>query len=425
MSAGELAKPQLLAITSELPWPLNTGGHLRSCHLLRALSGTFRVRLIVPVPAGESEAIGPLSDHGIEVVPAPVAPRSRWKESLCALQSAARREPYVFYRRHDWAAVRRQLRAVTATAPALVYLDHLDPIVYRCCLPTAPLIVDMHNVYSRLARRASAEQSNPLVRFYLRREASLIARAEAGMAREADLVFAVSADEQAHFRQIGASDVRLIPNGVDVGAFSKLPTGRVGQPPVLLYLGAMSWSPNAKAAIFLAESVMPRIREAIPDARLRIVGRNPLPEVCELSRLAGVDVVGTVRDIGPELASASVLAVPLDSGGGTRLKILEAFAAGLPVVSTPIGCEGLDVEHERHLLVASREQFVPAISSLLGDGAHAVRLAAEARDLAERHYDWKHIGESAVKAAWEVCKREHARTPDAPAICQTAHASQI
>jgi polysaccharide biosynthesis protein PslH len=170
--------------------------------------------------------------------------------------------------------------------------------------------------------------------------------------------------------------------------------------------------------------VMPRLREIIPGVRLRIVGRNPIPEVCALSRLAGVEVVGTVPEIGPELASASLLAVPLDSGGGTRLKILEAFAAGLPVVSTRIGCEGLDVENQRHLLVASREQFVPAISSLLGDEARATRLSIEARSLASRQYDWKLIGERAADAALSICNLAHAQATGAPVMCPAAQTSQ-
>src|SRR5439155_18512255 len=130
---------------------------------------------------------------------------------------------------------------------------------------------------------------------------------------------------------LGAKSAVLVPNGVDCSAFASLPLERSGGP-VLLYVGAMSWRPNAQAAIFLAKEVLPVVRRTIAEARLRIVGRDPPAELLALRGLPGVEVTGGVPDVVPYFAEAQMLAVPLESGGGTRLKILEAFAAGLPVV---------------------------------------------------------------------------------------------
>jgi glycosyltransferase involved in cell wall biosynthesis len=217
-------------------------------------------------------------------------------------------------------------------------------------------------------------------------------------------VTAVSAQDVSYFGSIGAETVHLIPNGVDPDAYQSLPAGRNTGRPILLYVGAMSWAPNIAAALFLAQQVLPRVRSEYPDARLQIVGRDPAPAVQALRGLPGVEVTGTVPAILPYLAGARLLAVPLESGGGTRLKILEAFAAGLPVVSTAVGCEGLRVQDDEHLLIANREQFTQSVLALLKNPALGERLALRSRELVREQYDWRAVGEAASAAVEAVMR---------------------
>src|SRR5262249_33155974 len=156
-------------------------------------------------------------------------------------------------------------------------------------------------------------------------------------------------------------------NGVDCAAYAELPTGRPVNPPVVLFVGALAWGPNVSAAVFLAEQAFPKIRAARPDAMLLLVGKDPAPAVKALGRLPGVEVTGGVPSVRPYLAKASLLAVPLDSGGGTRLKILEAFAAGLPVVSTGVGAEGIAVIDGGDIVRAERPAMADAILRVLAD----------------------------------------------------------
>jgi len=286
--------------------------------------------------------------------------------------------------------------------PSVLYLDHLDSLTYHKVLGQASVVIDLHNVYSKLVRRTSSESRGLVRRGYLRRESQLLQKVEVRASRTADCLFCVSREEQAYFEALGARRTRLIPNGVDFEAFQTIPSGRRSGPPVILYLGDMSWTPNVKAAIFLAREVLPRLRERRADVRLRIVGRDPVTEVRVLGEIAGVEVTGAVPSIIPHLSQAHLLAVPLDSGGGTRLKILEAFAAGLPVVSTPIGCEGLDVRDGAHLLVADRAGFLDAIRMLIEDPGSADRLADHARLLARQRYDWRIIGEKLSASVYEM-----------------------
>ncbi len=400
-------RPDVLAVSSELPWPLNTGGHLRTFHLLRALARRCTVRLVTVVEGLDHPGFAVLREHGVEVEPGLVPPRHPLREALRAARAALRGEPYVMFHRHNRGALRGALaRAVARRRPGVVYLDHLDPLALGSLLPAAPRVIDLHNVYSTLAGRVADERGGP-VGLYLRREARLLAAMERRAATEADALFAVSAQEQAAFSALGARAVHLVPNGVDVGAFAEHPTGRSHPEPALLYLGALSWQPNADAAVFLARRVMPGVRARHPKARLLLVGRQPGPEVKALATLPGVEVHPDVPAIGPYLDRASMLLVPLDAGGGTRLKILEAFAAGLPVVSTAVGAEGIDGVDGVHLTLAERDRFVDAVCAAIDDPAGCTARAEAARILARERYDWAVLGD---RAADVVCALAGSRT---------------
>jgi glycosyltransferase involved in cell wall biosynthesis len=391
--------PSVLAVTSELPWPLDRGGHLRTFHLLRALATANRVRLIAPSCDPDEGAARALRDAGIELLSVRVARRRQAAEALRVVHATVAAEPYVLYRRHRWSAVCAALRsAVAQDPPDVCYLDHLDSFVYAGACGSTPLAIDLHNVYSELAARTALEQRQPLLRWFLTREAAALARMEQRAVTAVRVTMAVSERDQRYYSDLGARAVYLAPNGVDCAAYASLPEARRTGDPLILFIGAMSWAPNVSAARFLAAEVLPRVRFEIPGARLRIVGRDAGPEVHALARIEGVEVTGTVPDVIPHLAAAHVLAVPLDAGGGTRLKILEAFAAGLPVVSTPIGAEGLDVIHGRDLWLATRARFSEGVVQMLRNRQRAATLAAHARQLVIDRYDWSAIGRIACAA---------------------------
>ncbi|MCI0682537.1 MAG: glycosyltransferase family 4 protein [Gemmataceae bacterium] len=385
----------ILAVTSQIPWPLNSGGHLRSFHLLRALATEFSVRLVTTATAVQTDAVAALEEHGIQVCPAWVSERSRWREILRAASALVVGEPYVVYRRHNRPEIRQVFeKELQNHTPDLLYLDHLDSALFCDEQSSVPIVIDLHNVYSLLVER-TAEERRALARYYLRREARLLKQMEAAAMKKADGVFAVSDEEAKYFRELGGRQVHTVPNGVDCQRYEHLPRGERTGPPVIVYIGAMSWAPNARAACFLAEEVLPKVRARLQDARLRIVGRDPPEEVRRLADQPGVEVTGTVPDVVPHLAEAHLLAVPLESGGGTRLKILEAFAAGLPVVSTPVGCEGLQVQHDEQLLIAGRNEFADGVVAVLGDPDRANQLARQAHTFVKDRYDWRSIGHGA------------------------------
>jgi glycosyltransferase involved in cell wall biosynthesis len=167
----------------------------------------------------------------------------------------------------------------------------------------------------------------------------------------------------------------------------------------------LSWGPNRSAARFLAESVLPELRRSRPGVRLMLVGRAPSADVAALGRLPGVEIAANVPDVRPYLGGSAILAVPLDAGGGTRLKILEAFAAGLPVVSTAVGMEGIAAVPGEHYAGAERSTFAASVLRLLDRPDLSNTLAKAARDLARRHYDWELIGSRAAEIVSELGRR--------------------
>ena len=137
-----MTMPSLLAVTSELPWPLNTGGHLRTFHMLRALSRHYRVRLVTAVEGESDAAIDALRQHGIAITAVGVGGRRRWREALRMASAAAARDPYVMYQRHNRGPVRRALvTQAQEDPPDVLYMDHLDSFAYRSLLPRTPGII--------------------------------------------------------------------------------------------------------------------------------------------------------------------------------------------------------------------------------------------------------------------------------------------
>lgn len=393
------ARTSVLAVTSELPWPLDRGGHLRSFHLLRALAAANRVRLIAPSSAPGAEAERALRDAGIELIAVRVARRRQVTEALRVARAAVAAEPYVLYRRHRWSAVRAALRsAIAQEPPDVCYLDHLDSFVYAGACGSSPIVLDLHHVYSEVAARAALERRQPMLRWFLTREAAALARMEQQAVAAARVAMAVSEHDQRYYTSLGARAVYLAPNGVDCRTYASLPEARRAGNALILFVGTMSCAPNVRAARFLATEVLPRVRAVKPGARLRIVARDAGPEVHPLARAEGVEVTTAVRDIVPHLAEAHLLALPLEADGGARRTILEAFAAGLPVVGTPASAEGLDVIHGRDIWLAPRAQFVDGVLQLLKTRRQAAGLAAHARRLVIDRYDWSAIGRIACAA---------------------------
>jgi len=267
-------------------------------------------------------------------------------------------------------------------------------------------ILDCHNVEAPLWK-AIGESMNTqgfparLTREVLPKRVELIERSAV---QKADQIWTCSSEDLTCVRDIYSpeADVCLIPNSIDVRNYERVrsktiawPEGLTPSTRVLLYPAAFFHKPNIPAALFLMQEVFPRLSARHPDCQLWLVGNRPTPEMIGAARMESrIVVTGAVADIKPFFAAASVMVVPLFQGGGTRLKILEAFAAGVPVVATAKAVEGIEVIAGDHYVVAERaEEFVEAIEDLWSDSHMKAKLVRNGLDLVNHLYSWEESSE--------------------------------
>lgn len=254
-----------------------------------------------------------------------------------------------------------------------------------------------HNVETVIWERLRDQAANPLHRLVFRYEASRMLAYERAMCRAAAQVVAVSEEDAGRMRALfGIPHISAVPTGVDLDFFAPPAKLAEGAPITdLVFSGSMNWAPNVDGVTYFCEAILPLILAREPGCRVTIVGRTPPPAITKLAEShPNVSVTGTVPDIRPYLWGAKVCIVPLRIGGGTRLKVYEAMAARVPVVSTSVGAEGLPVTHGENVVLADDPRsFAEACLELLADGAKRQSLSRKAYELAAAH-SWKQAAES-------------------------------
>jgi polysaccharide biosynthesis protein PslH len=251
------------------------------------------------------------------------------------------------------------------------------------------LVVDSHNIDYDLARQYAGVGNSSARRIYAGINWRKLRREELGTYRDADGVYLCSAaDEQRLLDQVPGVRTTVIPNAADIEYYQP----RRADPPsdgrTLIFFGLLSYAPNVDGVIYFVRDIWPRIAEAHPEARCKIIGGQPPPS---LLTLAGprVELTGFVEDLRPHLAAAAAVVVPLRLGGGTRLKIVEAMAMGKAIVSTTLGAEGIEALPNRDLFIEDEPvAFANAVSRLLADPDLAARIGQSARRLAVQRYSW-------------------------------------
>ena len=251
------------------------------------------------------------------------------------------------------------------------------------------LVVDSHNIDYDLARQHARDGSSLVRRLYAEANWRKLRREELATYRDADGVYLCSAaDERRLLDQVPGVRTAVIPNAADVEYHQPRPTDPAPDGRTVVFFGLLSYVPNVDGVNHFVKDIWPRIAEAHPEARCKIIGGRPPPS---LLALAGpeFELTGFVPDLRPHLAAAAVVVVPLRLGGGTRLKIIEAMAMGKAIVSTTLGAEGIEAVPGRDLLVADEPAaFADAVHRLLAEPGLAARIGRWARRLAVDRYGW-------------------------------------
>jgi len=270
--------------------------------------------------------------------------------------------------------------------------DFLTPAGYFPRMDRAVLF--QHNVETQVRERYAEHASNPLARFYFGLQADRMRRFETEICRLAGHVVAVSEPDAEQFRQMGATRVTAIPTGVDVEYFTPKET----KPPSMdmAFVGSMDWLPNVDGMQWFVQEVLPIVRERRPEASVCIVGRTPPASILAMAeRDPRIKVTGTVPDVRPYLWDAAISIVPLRIGGGTRLKIYESMAARVPIVSTAIGAEGLDIHPPDDIRIADTPRdFAERCIELLEDRDARARVAEAAWTMVSDNFSWEQVSRS-------------------------------
>ena len=289
------------------------------------------------------------------------------------------------------------LRAALASRPFdAVQLESSNLFSYLDVIRSAPnspaVLMDWHNIDSELMSRYASEATHPVKRLVARRTARLISNLESKLMRVCDAHTVVSElDKRKLLEQNAAARVTVIPNGVDSAVFS--PSRAAHVQASLLFVGSMDYHANVDAVLWFLREVWPGISSRFPSLTFKIVGRSPTKEIA-MSASDRIIVTGTVDDVRPFYADAIAVVVPLRIGGGTRLKILEGMAMGVPVVSTAIGAEGIAATNGRDILLAnSAAEITQALERVIRDASLRDELSKRGRELVCQHYDWSSIGD--------------------------------
>jgi len=371
-----------------VPWflfPASTGGRIRTLQVLRGLKGgAFSVTLASPVTDGGAEQFGEELKSACDHFVSWPSRRASWWNRFARVVHLAGLLPMAVESDRSVKGARVIAEQIEAQ-PDLVVVDFPHAAVLLPPKLEVPSVLFTHNVESEIYRRQVAAAENPILRRIWRDQAEKMERYERETLDRFDRVIAVSDRDAKQFRErFGTKSVVSIPTGVDLDFFSFVPPA---PEPRVVFSGSMDWQPNAEGVEWILSDVWPAVTKQVPQASLKVIGRNPPAHLVRAARGMNVEFTGFVDDVRPHMRGAAASVIPLHIGGGTRIKAYEAMAQGIPIVSTTIGMEGLPAEPGRHYLLADgAQEFAGAIAGLLTDHSRGMALATEARRFVEESF---------------------------------------
>ena len=396
---------RVLWVSHIVPYPPAAGVLLRAYNLIKAIGAQHELTLVAfiqdtwlktcfgDVDRGLDVCRQELERHCVSVIFLPIERRRRLAGKLrTALESLVTSGGYM----QSWLqgpAAHRQFRSLEDEHFDLAHFDIISLAPFARYFPDIPATLGHHNIESHLLLRRSENESNMVKKFYFWREGRRLRRYESEVCAKFSLnVTCSELDSERLLKIAPTAKVRTVPNGVDCDFFR--PQGAVPDPNSLVFVGTMNWYPNADAVMFFLQHIWRPLKILRPELTFDVAGSNPPRALVDAaSSLADVRVHGFVPDVRPMLDAAALFVCPIRDGGGTKLKILDAFAMQKCVLAHPIACEGIDVTADTNVVFAAEpEEWLRRIDELLGDAARRAEIGAAARILAETRYSFDAIG---------------------------------
>lgn len=388
---------KVLLLTPQLPYPPHQGTSLRNFHIIRGLAQACEVSLLSFLEPGQTavpDQITPLVKlcQTIETVPVPLRTTSKRLQQLLAT-----RRPDMAHRLFSQAFNVRLLHMLQADDFDIVQIEGIEMARYlpviRHGSPRSKIVFDDHNAETELQRRNFLTDLRQPRRWvaaaYSAEQVRRLHKFERWVCQQADWVTAVSQPDKVHLEKLtqGQTAITVIPNSLDVQQFQLEEAEAI--PSDIVFSGKMDYRPNVDAVLWFVAEVWPQIRRERPSTTFTIVGQKPHARLERLRDEPGITLTGWVERVEPYLAGAKVFILPFRVGSGTRLKLIEAMAAGRALVSTAVGAEGFPVEHNRELLLEDDAvEMGTAVLHLLTHPEERQRLGRAAQQFAQQ-YDWR------------------------------------
>lgn len=394
----------ILYLSQVLPYPIDAGPKMRSYFVLRYLAQKHRVTLLTFVrDTDRPEDIAHLAEICYAVHTVPIQ-RNRLRDVKFLLQSMVTQTPFLIARDHVPQMADKLTDLLRSEKFDAVHADQLWMAQYalaaRSHQKIPQLVLDQHNAVHLIPQRMAQGESHIYSRLF-KREATLLHRYEPDTCLKFDHVVWVTNEDRQAVEPLYATPANQRPASTVIPICADPqniePVQRISQHRRITFLGGLHWPPNAQGILWFARHVFPQIRQAVPDAILTVVGKSP-PAGLEGE---GIEVTGYVESLHPYLTETAAFIVPLHAGGGMRVKILDAWSWGLPIVSTTIGAEGIHIKNNTDILIAdTADAFAAAVIRLLQNPEFARTLGQNGRQTILEKYNWR-----TVYAAWDTIYR--------------------
>jgi glycosyltransferase involved in cell wall biosynthesis len=404
---------RLLYFSPQQIFPVNSGSRLRNYNLARQLAARASVTVVEMGGAGQEQLISNESSDLANVV---TLDKCRAYSPSIILRGLAGPTPMTVLNYWSPRSASQLADVLRSNQFDTVQIEGVHLIKFLPMIQKTPgcpaVVVDWHNIESELMWRYANNTYNWAKKIAARRTAKLIERVEDQLLDTCAMHTVTSERErQMLLARRPDSNIKVIPNGVDAGFYSAKEiadgcrkTSPGDSKPTILFVGQMNYHANIDAVNWFSRTAWPEIARMHPALHFTIVGRDPTPEVRALAS-DRIHVTGTVVDLRAFYASAVAAVVPLRVGSGTRLKILEAMAAGVPVISTKLGAEGINIEHDLHFLQAdSGPDIAAAVHRIASSDETRSRLSQAGRELVRRAYDWSVIGKQLFRLHEELAE---------------------
>jgi len=392
---------KVLFVSAVFPYPLYSGGQVRIYQLLKRLSAHHEITLASFIRnEKEHEYISKLPFlHQVKTVMRGGA----WQPKY-VFSSLVSDYPFL-YATYNNGQMRQFLRE---EAPKGYDLIHVEPGYVWLSVPQVglPVVVSEHNIEHAVYARYADHATFPFARPLLSRDVKKMKQWEKRIWNEATAVTAASVSDVKSIHAVAPkADVAVVSNGVDIDEYPFRPKKTRSTSPTLLYVGTFAWMQNVDAVSYLLRALWPEVMKEYPGATLRIIGKNPPPSLVGEGK-KNVEWLSEVADIRKEYHSADMLLAPIRIGGGTKYKIIESMASGLPVITTKLGAEGMPVSHKKEVWIAETAQEVLESIHDIVRGTGVAPIVARARKVVENQFHWDSIA-SSLNTVWKRAYESH------------------